>query len=404
LRATNSLLIYNYRDVWGMTWSDWGYRTAQMDIRSNQLTAIDAIWPANTVWNPATAAAQLAAFFNGPAESPVGIGFALRTNRLTAASLTNGLPVRLSRFNKNVASVSYTVESPSGVLASGTLEFQPGETVKRFKLTIPSPESYDLVSVRLSNPSAAEFTGLEQVFVLGTNVAPSPTTLIPFGASWRYLGNGVSQGTNWIPATFDDTGWSNSPAKFGFNSGNTGFATILSYGSDATNKYPTYYFRKQFTVESAAAFTNLFAEVLRDDGVAVYLNGQDFYRNNLPAGPLAYSDFATNAADNGGVIQSATLPLTNLVIVTNVLAVEVHQSSANSSDLVFDLQLTANPAPPPALLKQAMLGNELVLFWDDVSFGLESAPQLSGPWTSMPAWNPQAVNVTGEQRFFRLRR
>jgi len=404
LRATNSLLIYNYRNVWGMTWSDWGYRTAQMDVRSNLLSNADAIWPANETWNPATDAAQLAAFFNGPADSPVGIGFALRTNGLTALALTNGIPVRLSRFSTNVVSVNYEVEAATGILAAGTLVFQSGETIKPLSLSIPNPGSHDLVSVRLASPSSAQITGLSQIFSLGTNAAPSTTVLLPFNATWRYLDNGVSQGTSWISAAFDDSGWSNSAAKFGFNSGNTGFGTILSYGADSANKYRTYYFRKQFTVEATAAFTNLFLETSRDDGVAVYLNGQDFYRNNLPSGPLAYSDYATNATDNGTIIQSATLPLTLLVTGTNLLAAEVHQSSANSSDLVFDLRLTANPVPPPVLLNQARLGHELVLYWNDASYALESAASLSGPWTAMPALNPQAIALTDSQRFFRLRK
>jgi hypothetical protein len=288
-------------------------------------------------------------------------------------------------------------------LASGALLFQPGETLKQFPLVLPNLENYDLVRVRLSNPAQAELTGLAELFAVGTNAAPAPTTLISFGASWRYLDNGVSQDAAWNTAAFDDTGWPNSAAKFGFNSGNTGFATLLNFGPDSANKYRTYYFRKEFTTESGVAFTDLLLEVVRDDGIAVYLNGQDFYRNNLPAGPLAYSDFATNATDNGAVIQSQTLPLTHLVPDTNVLAAEVHQSSANSSDLVFDLQLTANPVPPPALLQQARLGNDLVLYWSDPSYGLEAANDLSGPWTSMPNLNPQTVSPTGEHRFFRLR-
>lgn len=406
LRSTNSLLIYNYRDVWGMNWADWTYRTAQMDVRSNLLSVADPIWPANTVWNPATDAAQLAAFLKITAGSPVGIGFALRTNRLTAAALTNGIPVRLSRFSTNVVSVEYTAASPAGVLAAGTLVFQPGETVKRLNLAIADPANYELVSVSLSNPAEAEITGIPQVFTVRPDAAALPTTFIPFGSTWRYLDNGVDQGTGWIAPGFADAGWSNGSAKLGFNTGtgNSGYATVLSFGSNASDKYRTYYFRREFVVNSVAAFTNLFLEVQRDDGIAVYLNGQDFYRNNLPAGALAYSLLATNASDNGAVIQSATLPLASLVNGTNVLAAEVHQSSAGSSDLMFDLQLTANPAPTPALLKQAQVGGQLVLHWDDGGYALEEAPTISGPWTPVAdGANPMAVQFTGTQRFFRLK-
>lgn len=406
LRATNSLLLYNVHDVWGMTWSDWAYRTAQMDVRSDWLTTADAHWPANYVWNPAADATRLAAFFNGPADSPVGIGFALRTNRLTAFALTNPLPVRLSRFSTNVVSVNYTAEASTGLLASGTLVFQPGETVKAFVLPLANPENYELVSVRLSAPSNAELTGRSTLFAVRPDSAAMPTVIIPFNATWRYRDDGVEPGTGWSNAGFDDSGWPGNAAKFGFNTGNgnAGFATVLDFGSDESDKYRAYYFRRTFVVTEPATVLSLFLEVLRDDGVAAYLNGQEFYRNNLPAGPLAFADLATNATDNGTIVQSATLPPTALVAGTNVLAVELHQSSASSSDAVFDLRLSANPVPPPVRLHFVRLGAELVLYWNDPDYALESAPELAGPWNPMPDENPQVVSPTDARRFFRLRK
>ena len=155
---------------------------------------------------------------------------------------------------------------------------------------------------------------------------------------------------------------------------------------------------------SVAAFTNLFLEAYRDDGVAVYLNGAEIYRSNLTNGaPLTYLSFCTNATDNGSAIQSATLPLAQLLDGTNVLAAEVHQSSAGSSDLVFDLQLKGNPVPPPPLLKHLQLGGQLVLYWDDGTMVLEEAPELTGLWTPVAGTSPIAVSYTGAQRFFRLR-
>lgn len=166
---------------------------------------------------------------------------------------------------------------------------------------------------------------------------------IPASSTWRYLDNGVDQGASWIQPAFVDSGWPSSAGKFGFNSssGNADYATVLSFGSNSANKYPTYYFRKTFVVPTLVGMTNLLLEVQRDDGVAVYLNGADLYRNNLPAGTLAYSQLATNATDNGNTWLTATLPLSGLVVGTNVLAVEVHQSSLASSDCAFDLRLTA---------------------------------------------------------------
>lgn len=406
LRATNSLLIYNYRDVWGLCWDDWTYRTNSMDLRSNFLSVADPRWPTNTVWNPATDASRLAEFITGNAESAVGIGIALRTNRLTAVEFTNGIPVRLSRFSTNVVMVNYSVEGTGGMATSGTLTFQPGETLKILTLPIAMPQNYELLSVRLANPVNGEITGIAQTFTVTPPATGSITPLIPFNSTWRYLDTGVDQGTAWIAGGFDESGWSTGTARLGYKTGTTssGFATVLKFGPDTANKYRTYYFRKSFTVASVDAFASLFLETYRDDGVAVYLNGQNFYRNNLPSGTLAFSLFATNCTDDGAIVQSATLSLAALVNGVNVIAVEVHQSSASSSDLVFDLQLAANPAAA-VLLKQTLLGNGLALYWEDPTFNLEESSALPGGWTPVtPSGSVHLFQPAGGSRFYRLKR
>jgi len=177
--------------------------------------------------------------------------------------------------------------------------------------------------------------------------------LIPLNASWRYLDTGVNQGTNWIAPAFNDSSWNSGFGRLGFNNGNSGFNTILSYGTDANNKYPTTYFRRQFVVPTLVNMTNLVLEFQRDDGVAFYLNGTNLYRDNLPAGTLTYSQLATNCADNGATLFSVTLPTSSLIAGTNTLAAEVHQSSAFSSDLVFDARLTLlGTVVAPAIVSQ----------------------------------------------------
>lgn len=115
-------------------------------------------------------------------------------------------------------------------------------------------------------------------------VASNPV-LIPASDTWRYLDNGVDQGTAWIQPAFNDSAWSSGPAKFGFNNNNnSGITTVLDYASNSGNSYPTYYFRRQFVASALNGMTNLLLEVQRDDGVAVYLNGTEVYRNNLAAG------------------------------------------------------------------------------------------------------------------------
>jgi len=177
---------------------------------------------------------------------------------------------------------------------------------------------------------------------------PVVTVLFPTNAMWRYLDNGTDQGTNWIAPDFADNTWSSGPGKFGFNTAtaNLGFVTVLSYGTNAGNKYPTYYFRKQFAVSSLAGVTNLLLEYQRDDGVVFYLNGVEVHRDNITAGVApTYTSLGTNAVDNGATLFAISVPINHLAAGTNTIAAEVHQSSLSSSDATFDARLTMTGAP-----------------------------------------------------------
>ena len=75
-----------------------------------------------------------------------------------------------------------------------------------------------------------------------------------------------------------------------------------------------------------------------DDGAVFYLNGVEIQRVGMPAGTISYATPASRSVGDATTpdtfIVSGPL-LTNLVVGTNVLAVEVHQVNATSSDIVF---------------------------------------------------------------------
>lgn len=165
------------------------------------------------------------------------------------------------------------------------------------------------------------------------------TTLVSTGAVWRYLDNGSNQGTNWIAPAFNDGAWASGAAELGYGDG--GEATVVGYGPDANNKYITTYFRRAFVVGNPALYQNLTLRVMRDDGVLVYLNGTEIFRNNLPAGAVSYTTLAL--VNISGADESAfylTNVLSSLLVTgTNVLAVEMHQFVGTSADISFDLSL-----------------------------------------------------------------
>jgi acid phosphatase type 7 len=180
-------------------------------------------------------------------------------------------------------------------------------------------------------------------------VATAQTTLIATGTSWKYLDNGSNQGTAWYGTAFNDASWASGNAQLGYGDGDE--ATVVSYGSNSSAKYITTYFRKTISVADASLFSNYTLNVKRDDGVIVYINGVEKYRNNMPTGSITYTTGAsTTCSDDGATFQTATLTSGSLVTGTNVIAVEMHQVNGSSSDISFDLSLIGNPAGGGATL------------------------------------------------------
>ena len=167
--------------------------------------------------------------------------------------------------------------------------------------------------------------------------------LVPSGSDWRYLDNGSNQGIAWRQLGFNDDAWKTGPAQFGY--GDNDEATVVGYGGNSNNKFITTYFRKTFRVDGAASVPAVIVRLLRDDGAIVYLNGTEIFRSNMPTGTVAHTTVAssTTADETTFFLQSANPSL--LVDGTNVVAVEVHQSSTNSSDLSFDLELLGSDLP-----------------------------------------------------------
>ena len=175
------------------------------------------------------------------------------------------------------------------------------------------------------------------------------TTLINYGATWKYQDNGSNLGTAWRTTSYNDAVWAQGPAQLGYGDGDE--ATVVSYGSNANKKYITTYFRKTIMVADASIFSSFNLSVKRDDGAVVYINGTERFRTNMPAGTISYTTKAsTDATDDGNTPQTITLPAGVLVTGTNVIAVEIHQRAANSTDISFDLQLTgASDITPPVV-------------------------------------------------------
>ncbi|WP_300665327.1 hypothetical protein [Fluviicola sp.] len=188
-------------------------------------------------------------------------------------------------------------------------------------------KSFKLESVASDGSATLKITG------------PPPATLIAYGATWRFLDNGSNQGTSWIPGSFNDAAWASGASQLGYGDGDE--ATVVGYGPNILNRYVTTYFRKTITITNPAAYASFVGNVKRDDGVAIYINGTEVYRNNLAAG-ASYTTYASLANDDGDTPQNFSIPSSVFVAGNNIIAVEMHQASGTSSDLSFDLELKGN--------------------------------------------------------------
>ncbi|NND31546.1 MAG: fibronectin type III domain-containing protein, partial [Saprospiraceae bacterium] len=163
------------------------------------------------------------------------------------------------------------------------------------------------------------------------------TTLVPYSSTWSYSDLAQEPAVQgmlpWKDLDYNDQSWSQGQAQLGYGDGDE--QTIIG------DSVLTAYFRHDFVVNDASIFGNLDLSLIYDDGAIVYINGEEVGRINMPAGEVTYSTFATSGSSDNAAI---TFNIANVLVNgNNVVAVEVHQRSAGSSDISFDFRLVANP-------------------------------------------------------------
>ncbi|MBN1673756.1 MAG: chitobiase/beta-hexosaminidase C-terminal domain-containing protein [Kiritimatiellae bacterium] len=188
----------------------------------------------------------------------------------------------------------------------------------------------------------------------GTPGAPNSGVLVPMTAGWKFHDRGEDLGTAWRAAAgaFDDLGWADGNGPLGY--ADVGYYpeidTELSYGENPAGKHMTTYFRKTFCSDiNPLNVTNLTLRAKVDDGFVAYLNGQEVQRASMPGGAVAYETAATSHSATS--YETFDLNSYNAVLLAglNVLAVEVHQAAADSSDLFMDLALACERIDSPTV-------------------------------------------------------
>lgn len=235
--------------------------------------------------------------------------------------------------------LNFTLSPFAGALFLSDAALQPIDIV------VYGPQTNDISSGRSPNgaPSIISFlqpspggANASSTPPGGTNITTVTLPLLAITDSWKYWQNG-DPGAGWQGTNFNDAAWPAGPG--------------LLYREDSALPAPkntaltlgklTYYFRTKFTVNTNTAGARLELHPILDDGAIFWLNGRELTRIGMAAGTAAYTTLASRNVDNAVFEGPFELPADLLQSGENLLAVEVHQSSASSSDIVFGTSLDA---------------------------------------------------------------
>ena len=187
--------------------------------------------------------------------------------------------------------------------------------------------------------------------------------VVPYNKTWKFEQSNIDLGTTWKDPGFDDSGpgWGTGIGPLGFNNLSTNEAlldglTIFTLINRTTNGVQprTYYFRTTFEFTNSPSGVSLVFSNLIDDAAVFWLNGVEVGRvafNTATVvtfstpGDRAASDVSSYGYDNFTNLSPG------LVQGTNTLAIEVHQTGNNSSDLVLATRIMA-VIPTPLVITQ----------------------------------------------------
>ncbi len=178
--------------------------------------------------------------------------------------------------------------------------------------------------------------------------------------TWKYIVPSSEVDSTWNQVSFNDGSWLSGAGGFGYGDGDDN--TVI--GSPATSVF----IRKTFNIIDTSTIANAILNIDYDDGFIVYLNGVEIARENVgvTGSPSSFDEFAYN--EHEALMYQGMLPAkytieeqflkSALINGTNVLAIQVHNISATSSDLTIIPYLSLgiknssyNYGPTPAWFK-----------------------------------------------------
>ncbi|HUF63679.1 MAG TPA: lamin tail domain-containing protein [Verrucomicrobiales bacterium] len=233
-----------------------------------------------------------------------------------------------------------------------------------YSLTLLDPDetsddrdNWSVSKRRGGSPGSGEVSSAEEAMDDPQVELDRSVRFLDYGTEWKFHDGNEDLGTEWRELDYDDSAWASGPGLLGFEDADLpepGIQTPLRQ-SPPEEEHFTYYFRAEFQYDEETEGATLSIDQIVDDGVAYYLNGVFVGAVGMPD-DFDWKTPASRNVDNAAEESDALTP-DDIVLLPgrNVLAAEVHQSSATSSDCVFGLRLNITPPPSPHLVINEVL-------------------------------------------------
>ncbi|MGK0188384.1 MAG: hypothetical protein ACI9R3_004178 [Verrucomicrobiales bacterium] len=181
----------------------------------------------------------------------------------------------------------------------------------------------------------------DESFGLALPANLQPVTLIEEGADAKWSVP-VGPVDNWFETDFDDAAWQTGKTGIGF-----GYPDLVGEGGDVMdamrNKNASAYIRIPFQVDTPSALVTMTLKMKYEDGFVAYLNGEPVAGANDPS-DITWESEATGSHPDAQaeVFEDFDLDFAGKIITgTNVLAVQMMNTSATGSDVLMRPKLDA---------------------------------------------------------------
>lgn len=252
----------------------------------------------------------------------------------------NGTEVK--RVNMPNGAVNYATLASSEISGAGVARYT------RFVIpnTFTSNDT-NSIAVELHGASAAA-VDLSFDFEISGKLPKPQATNFPITKSsvWSAFDQGKDLGTAWRNLNYEVGNWVHGAGVLGYGDPVT---TLLSFGDESNNKYPTTYFRKQFNIVNLVDLSadSVALNMRVDDAAVVFINGTEVKRVNFSKDSvITYKTYSGRGPASETTYYPYKVAKSVFVQGLNVIAVEVHQDDQFSSDVTFDLELKNIPAAP----------------------------------------------------------